>query len=164
MNNFKKEYIIYAAIVLVVIAIFAMRNPDFVPPTTTDSPTPPASNQQTPPPTPPTTPKLKPTTSPPAQPAVVTFTEQGYSPSTLTVKLGTTVKFVNATNWPMWPASAVHPTHRVYPTSGGCTGSTFDACNEIQPGKSWSFKFDYRGSWKYHDHARPSFTGTIVVQ
>ncbi|OHA38709.1 MAG: hypothetical protein A3G03_02780 [Candidatus Taylorbacteria bacterium RIFCSPLOWO2_12_FULL_44_15c] len=64
----------------------------------------------------------------------------------------------------MWTASAVHPTHRAYPTSGGCLGSTFDACAGVQSGNSWSFKFDISGTWKYHNHLNPGDTGTIVVE
>ncbi|PIR70102.1 MAG: hypothetical protein COU46_03285 [Candidatus Niyogibacteria bacterium CG10_big_fil_rev_8_21_14_0_10_42_19] len=95
---------------------------------------------------------------------VVTYTNSGYSPSTLTIKKGETVTFKNQSSQSMWVASAVHPTHREYPTTGGCLGSTFDACAGIQPGNSWSFKFDISGTWKYHNHLSPSDTGAIVVE
>jgi len=112
----------------------------------------------------------QPITEPPASQApavkenVVTYTDNGYSPSTLKVKNGETVIFKNQSSRAMWTASAVHPTHRNYPTTGGCLGSTFDACSGIQPGGSWSFKFDIAGTWKYHNHLSPSDTGTIVVE
>lgn len=96
--------------------------------------------------------------------SVVTYTDTGYSPSTLTIKAGTTVTFANDSFMSMWTASAVHPTHAVYPTTGGCLGSTFDACKGVLPGETWSFKFDEVGSWKYHDHLTPTFYGTIVVK
>ena len=95
---------------------------------------------------------------------VVTYTNSGYSPSTLTMKKGETVTFKNQSSQSMWVASAVHPTHRGYPTTGGCLGSTFDACQGVRPGNSWSFKFDISGTWKYHNHLSPSDTGTIVVE
>lgn len=94
----------------------------------------------------------------------VTATDSGYSPSTITIKAGDTVIFKNGSSQPVWTASAVHPTHKAYPTTGGCVGSTFDACQGIQPGRSWSFKFDIAGSWKYHNHLNPGQTGTVVVQ
>lgn len=105
----------------------------------------------------------------PAAPSVpaenrVTYTDSGYSPAVLNVKVGTTVTFKNQSSQLMWTASAVHPTHRVYPTTGGCLGSTFDACGGIQPGDSWSFKFDIAGTWKYHNHLNSGDTGTIVVE
>lgn len=101
---------------------------------------------------------------PSANQNVITYTNTGYSPSTLTVQVGTTVTFKNESSMAMWAASASHPTHKVYPTTGGCLGSTFDACRGIQPGDSWSFKFDIAGNWKYHDHLKPSFFGTIIVK
>lgn len=102
----------------------------------------------------------------PPAPAIsaVVYTDGGYSPAILKIKVGTTVTFQNQSSRPMWTASAVHPTHRVYPTTGGCLGSTFDACKGIQPGGTWSFKFDFPGTWKYHNHLNPSDTGTIVIE
>lgn len=102
--------------------------------------------------------------SPSADQYVITYSDTGYSPNPLTVKLGETVTFKNNSSLSMWPASAMHPTHAVYPTTGGCLGSTFDACKGVLPGESWSFKFDKTGSWKYHDHLKPTVFGTIVVE
>lgn len=95
---------------------------------------------------------------------VVTYTNAGYSPSTLRVKAGATVTFKNDSSQSVWTASGVHPTHRLYPTTGGCIGSTFDACKGVRPGDSWSFKFDIAGTWKYHNHLNPGDTGTVVVE
>ena len=95
---------------------------------------------------------------------VVTYINSGYSPTTLKIKKGETVIFKNESSQSMWTASGAHPTHRIYPTTGGCLGSTFDACAGIQPGNIWSFKFDISGTWKYHNHLNPGDTGTIDVQ
>lgn len=95
---------------------------------------------------------------------IVTYTNSGYEPSILTVKDGTSVTFKNNSTHSMWTASNDHPTHRLYPESGGCIGSKFDACKGIMPGESWTFKFDIAGTWKYHNHLEPGDTGTIVVQ
>ena len=46
---------------------------------------------------------------------VVTYTDEGYSPKELTVKKGDIVTFANMSSMPMWTASAMHPTHTVYP-------------------------------------------------
>lgn len=123
-------------------------------------PTPPVlqtSNQQTP-----SQPPLGQT--PAAGKNIITYTDTGYSPTILKIKNGETVIFKNNSSQSMWTASGVHPTHRLYPTTGGCIGSTFDACQGIQPGQSWSFKFDIAGTWKYHNHLNPSDTGTVVVE
>lgn len=111
-----------------------------------------------------TTPPLSVAQTPAAEEKVVTYADSGYSPSTLTIKRGETVTFKNQSSRSMWIASAVHPTHKIYPTTGGCLGSTFDACAGIQPGGSWSFKFDIPGTWKYHNHSSSGDTGTIVVE
>ena len=95
---------------------------------------------------------------------VVTYTDAGYSPATLTIKKGETVTFKNQSSSSMWTASGIHPTHRLYPTTGGCIGSIFDACKSVQSDDSWSFKFDIAGTWKYHNHLSPGDNGTIIVQ
>lgn len=94
----------------------------------------------------------------------VVYSDGGYLPDPLIVKKGTTVTFENATENPMWTASDQHPSHRMYPTRGGCLGSTFDACAGTPPGGSWSFTFDTVGSWNYHNHLNPANGGTIIVQ
>jgi len=107
---------------------------------------------------------------PQTEPAIVTYTDNGFSPLNLTIASGTTVVFKNQSSSPMWPASAFHPTHRAYPGSGIEKCGTpeqpkiFDACGEIPAGQSWSFKFDIPGTWKYHDHLNPEKTGIITVE
>lgn len=95
---------------------------------------------------------------------IITYTDAGYSPSSLEIKAGDTVVFKNESSQAMWTASAMHPSHKEYPTTGGCIGSTFDACKGVQSGDSWSFKFDIVGNWKYHDHLNPKSFGSIIVQ
>lgn len=107
---------------------------------------------------------LAPEQAPVAGESVVTYGDSGFSPSILTIKNGDNVRFENESSKTMWTASGKHPTHKVYPTTGGCIGSTFDACKGTQPGDSWSFKFDVAGNWKYHNHVNPGDTGTIIVE
>lgn len=95
---------------------------------------------------------------------VVVYTNAGYQPSLLTVKKGAMVTFKNESSQAMWTASAMHPTHKVYPTTGGCLGSTFDACKGVQPGGSWTFEFDIAGAWGYHNHLNASHFGKVVVE
>jgi len=122
------------------------------------------SNQQQPSQQPPTS------QAPAVKENVVTYTNSGYSPNTITIKKGETVTFKNQSSRSMWPASAVHPTHTVYSgtsLSEHCpdtTGTAFDACKGFLPGQSWSFTFNKTGTWKYHDHLNPGATGTIVVE
>jgi len=101
---------------------------------------------------------------------VVAITSSGFSPNVLTINEGETVTFVNQVSRRSWPASAVHPTHTIYPGSGigKCggaeAGSIFDACRGLGEGESYSFTFNEVGRWGYHDHLRSSLTGTIVVR
>ena len=95
---------------------------------------------------------------------VVRITADGFSPSTLTIKVGDTVTWINEDSKQHWIASDPHPIHTGYPEKGGCIGSTFDSCRGLNPGESWSFTFRYSGTWGYHDHLRPYLTGKIIVE
>ncbi len=131
----------------------------------TTPPTTPVSQVPTaPPPTPSPRPVPAPAPTPAPAANVVTYTDSGFSPSVLTVKLGSIVTFQNKASDAMRVASNPHPTHTGYPTRGGCVGSTFDACKDIGPGTSWTFKFDIAGTWGYHNHLDPKEGGTVVVE
>lgn len=95
---------------------------------------------------------------------VVVYTDSGYTPPSLTIKKGDNVTFKNMSTKGMWTASAMHPTHKEYPTTGGCISSTFDSCKSILPGEEWSFNFDKVGTWRYHNHVNSSQYGSITVE
>lgn len=103
-------------------------------------------------------------------PTVVEITSGGFSPSSVTVKAGETVTWVNKHTVHSWPASAMHPTHRMYPGSdiNKCQSTErnliFDACQRLEEGESYSFTFYEEGSWRYHDHLNPTHYGTVVVE
>ena len=88
--------------------------------------------------------------------AVVNMSDTSFSPSTLTVAVGTTVTFTNNGQGNHWPASDPHPTHT------GLAG--FDAKQGLATGESYSFTFTKAGTFGYHDHLNPSLRGTITVQ
>ncbi len=96
-----------------------------------------------------------PADEPAAKTYEIQMTSSGFVPSTLTIKQGDTVKFINTDTSAHWPASAPHPTHTDYPA--------FDPKKAIAAGDSWSFTFDLVGAWKFHDHLNPSSFGTITV-
>ena len=100
----------------------------------------------------------------------VTYTEFGFTPSTVTVDAGDEVFFWNKSDDFLWIASAVHPVHSEYPGThinncgtSAATG-TFDSCGNIAVKNGWTFVFNEKGSWVYHDHNDPTRTGTIIVQ
>ena len=115
-------------------------------------------------------PASRPSTTPIQQSNLVTYMDSGYSPATITIKKGQTVVWKNESSKKMWTASAMHPTHKVYPGTDitACGTQTlmpmFDACAGTVPGENWSFKFDNAGTWKYHNHMNSSHYGTVVVE
>lgn len=85
----------------------------------------------------------------------VTMKAGVFEPQTLIIQKGTKVIFKNEDTQDHWPASAIHPTHGIYPE--------FDPRRNVKLGDEWSFVFDKVGNWKYHDHLNPSTTGEIKV-
>ena len=100
----------------------------------------------------------------------IEYTSEGYAPNKLTIKQGDTVKWVNKSAVEMWPASAKHPTHEVYPSSSITKCGTseeagiLDACKGIPADGSFSFTFDEVGSWFYHDHLDSKKFGQVIVE
>ena len=88
--------------------------------------------------------------------AEVSVREDGsFSPSEVKIQKGGKVTWTNKSSRQVWPASAVHPTHSVYPG--------FDALRGLSAGESYSFVFDKTGEWAYHDHLNPSMRGKVKV-
>lgn len=86
---------------------------------------------------------------------LITIKEDGYQPKELTVKRETKVTFRNDANDERWPASNIHPTHRIYPE--------FDPRRPIKKAETWEFIFEKAGTFYFHDHLFPSLTGKITV-
>ena len=87
---------------------------------------------------------------------IVTYSDSGFTPASISVKVGDTVTFKNTSSKNMWVASAPHPTHSAYPE--------FDAKKSSATGESYMFTFTKAGTWKYHNHLTPTAFGTIVVE
>lgn len=95
-----------------------------------------------------------------------------FRPAVVKIKKGDSVTWINKmAAVSSWPASAVHPIHKVYPGSGiekcGTAQAVgiFDACRGLKTGESWIFTFNEVGSWKYHDHMNAGTVkpGTVEV-
>ena len=87
---------------------------------------------------------------------VVNYTDNGFSPASLEIKVGETVQFVNQSGGGMWTASGPHPAHTNYPE--------FDAKRNIPSGETYEFTFTKVGEWKYHNHTKAGAYGTIIVK
>ncbi len=55
----------------------------------------------------------------------------------------------------MWTASAPHPQHTNY--------AGFDQLKSVPNGGTYEFTFTKVGTWKYHNHVAPTFTGSVTV-
>lgn len=86
----------------------------------------------------------------------IRYTDTGFVPTTLQVKAGTMVEFVNESSDPMWVASNEHPAHSIL--------STFDQFNSTGKNGTYTYMFDKKGTWAYHDHINPAVEGVVVVQ
>ncbi len=87
---------------------------------------------------------------------VVTYTDNGFSPASVTIKDGDSVTFKNESNNDMWVASNPHPVHTEL--------AGFDARKNMSKGESYTFTFTKSGTWGYHNHPNSSDAGTVVVE
>ena len=85
----------------------------------------------------------------------VIYTGSGFVPKRLDIEPGTQVRFVNASDKPLWPASNIHPTHSILPE--------LDAKQAVSPGETWAFTFKTRGFWRFHNHLAPEVGGLVVA-
>ncbi|MGB8219014.1 MAG: cupredoxin domain-containing protein [Methanoregula sp.] len=81
----------------------------------------------------------------------ITMKNFAFNPSTLTVKTGTVVTWVNQDA----------TTHTVTSDTGSLVPFSSDP---IPPGASYNVTFTTPGTYTYHCSIHPSMTGTIVVQ
>lgn len=100
----------------------------------------------------------------------IEITENGFSPSPLVIKAWDKVEFVNKDTNTHWPASAAHPTHTIYPWSGieKCwtdeQSTIFDACKGLEKDEVFSFIFNEKWTWNYHDHLNSNMFWVITVE
>lgn len=97
---------------------------------------------------------------------LVRFDGDVFEPKELTIRVGERVRFLNESDTGVWPASAVHPTHSVYPDKdpSNCLGSSFDSCRALEKDEFFDFTFEHEGEWRYHDHVRAFKTGVVIVR
>lgn len=86
---------------------------------------------------------------------VVTYTDAGYQPQEITVKKGAKVIFMNDSSGSVWTASGVHPTHQLLPG--------FDQLKSVTKGGTYEYTFMKAGTWKYHNHVKPTDGGSVIV-
>src|ERR671935_593099 len=78
----------------------------------------------------------------------VTIKASGFSPRTVTINQGDTVKWTNADKANHQPVA-----------NGGAFASPI-----LKPGQSYSFTFNTAGGFNYHDALKPSLAGAVYVK
>jgi plastocyanin len=84
-------------------------------------------------------------------PAAVTITSGGFSPSTIVVKKGGDIVWMNEDTKP----------HSI---TGDQEDLGLKTPEPIEQGESYSFVFDETGTYTYHDPTDPTFRATVVVE
>jgi plastocyanin len=87
--------------------------------------------------------------------ATILYTGNGFTPSTTTVKAGSTVMIKNASSSPLQFDSDPHPQHTDDPELN---------VGIVDAGSSATFKVTTTGNHGFHNHLNPSDTGTLVVE
>lgn len=154
----KAVWIIIIIIVIVILGYFMFRGGVESPTTTPDTGT---TTDEVPTGTP---------DEPEEESVTVTYTDEGFSPNPVTIKVGDTVTFVNKSGGAMWVASAMHPSHMVY--SGTALAEhcddeadvSFDQCESGGLDSTYSFTFSKAGTWGYHNHVDSTDFGSVVVE
>ena len=90
-----------------------------------------------------------------AKTVTISYDGSKFSPATVNIKVGDTVKFVNQSSLAMWVGSDPHPSHSDLPG--------FDSKASVGKGASYSYKFTTAGTFGYHNHLYPNQEGTVVV-
>jgi len=85
----------------------------------------------------------------------ISYTNNGFSPASLTVKSGTTITIRNDSSGLLQFNSDPHPQH---------TGDPELNVGSISHGASKTVKVTKSGSHGYHNHINPDQTGTLIVQ
>jgi plastocyanin len=85
----------------------------------------------------------------------LTYTDEGFSPKSLSVKAGTTIKIMNKSAGPLEFSSDDHPTHTKHPEFNLMT---------IQAGGEEALEVKTTGTWGYHNHLKAQDSGTITVK
>ncbi len=85
----------------------------------------------------------------------ITYADSGFSPASLTVKVGETITVKNTGTTPVSFNSDPHPQHTSFPELN---------LGRIGPGESKTVTLSSAKTYTYHNHLNPSQRGTIVVQ
>lgn len=83
------------------------------------------------------------------------LTKTGFVPPSIKIKIGEGVTFTNESGEPGSVNSDDHPTHKKY---------KFLNVGQVENGSSIQVFFNEKGTFTYHNHLKPSQTGTVIVE
>lgn len=87
--------------------------------------------------------------------SVITYSNSGFAPASITVRSGDTITIKNSSSSALEFDSDPHPVH---------TDDRELNIGAVQPGESKTATLTTKGTWGYHNHLNSSETGTIKVQ
>ncbi len=96
---------------------------------------------------------------------LVSYTDNGFEPSDITIRKGETIRFTNNSSHKLWVAAHADEDAGLYP--GGineCGQSAFDMCRSIGRGEFWEFTFAETGAWSFHNMEDVRMKGMIRVE
>jgi plastocyanin len=102
-----------------------------------------------------------------AKTVTVAYSSSGFSPKTITINRGDTVRFVAEDGASMWVGVDDHPTHAGYDGTSRtehCAAGSIASFDQCQTGSTYSFTFTKTGTFGYHNHVAANHTGTIIVR
>ena len=95
--------------------------------------------------------------------ALISYTDNGFEPTTLRISSGEAVRFTNNSSGDLWVATADGAT--VYPrTHESCGSSDLDSCVPLAPMDFWEFTFEARGEWRVVNNLDKSKGLTVIVE
>lgn len=95
---------------------------------------------------------------------LVSYTNNGFEPSNISIKKGETIRFTNNSSGDVWIA-ATATGGALYPNvANGCGSSAFDSCHALKSGEFWEFTFESAGTWSYADNLHKDKTGVVHVK
>ena len=105
---------------------------------------------------------------------IIIYTNQGFKPDSITVKIGSTVEWINTSDKLMWVASDPHPSHTNLPgfdergVEGVETPSPLQSLitySYAHTGQTeYRYTFQKAGRWEYHNHLVPFDRGVVIVE
>jgi plastocyanin len=95
---------------------------------------------------------------------LVSYTNQGFQPTSATIKKGDTIRFTNNSSHDLWIAASGTSANPVYPGSSDCGATALDTCKSLKPGDFWEFTFTKSGTWGYQNNLQKNDIGTVQVK